>query len=132
MDPLLLGTTTAFGLAASAGLNTTLPLLIVGLLARFGLAEKLSARPGELSGGEQQRVAIARALAGRPEVVLADEPTSNLDEDAGRAVSALLQQAHREGQTVVVSSHDSRLAALATRVCELQAGRLTAVREMTR
>src|SRR5207249_6810420 len=99
------------------------------LLSQFGLLDKLTARPRELSGGEQQRVAIARALAGRPEMVLADEPTSNLDEEAGQAVIALLQQAHGEGKTVVASSHDPRLAALATRVCELYAGRLTAVRD---
>jgi putative ABC transport system ATP-binding protein len=102
------------------------------LLGRFGLADKLAARPRELSGGEQQRVAVARALAGRPEVLLADEPTSNLDEDSGRAVVDLLRQAHGEGKTVVVSSHDPRLAAVATRVCELEAGRLRAVRETPR
>jgi putative ABC transport system ATP-binding protein len=99
------------------------------LLSQFGLADKLAARPRELSGGEQQRVAIARALAGRPEVVLADEPTSNLDEEAAQAVIALLHQAHGEGKTVVASSQDTRLAALATRVCELHAGRLAAVRD---
>jgi putative ABC transport system ATP-binding protein len=99
------------------------------LLERFGLADKLAARPRELSGGEQQRVAVARALAGRPEVVLADEPTSNLDEGAGRDVIDLLAQAHAAGTTVVVSSHDPRLSALATRVCELAAGCLRAVRD---
>jgi putative ABC transport system ATP-binding protein len=102
------------------------------LLARFGLADKLAARPRELSGGEQQRVAVARALAGRPEVLLADEPTSNLDEESGRAVIDLLRQAHGEGKTVVVSSHDPRLAAVATRACELDAGRLKAVTETPR
>jgi len=100
-------------------------------LSRFGLADRLAARPGELSGGEQQRVAVARALAGRPEVVLADEPTSNLDEESGGAVIALLRAAHAEGKTVVASSHDPRLAALATRVYELKAGRVRAVGEGT-
>jgi putative ABC transport system ATP-binding protein len=99
------------------------------LLERFGLADKIAARPGEMSGGEQQRVALARALAGRPEVVLADEPTSNLDEEAGRAVIALLRQAHAEGTTVVASSHDPRLEAVATRVCELEGGRLKTVKD---
>jgi putative ABC transport system ATP-binding protein len=94
------------------------------LLGRFGLADRLGEEPGALSGGEQQRVAIARALAGQPEVVLADEPTSNLDEEGGRGVIALLQQAHAEGKTVIASSHDPRLAALATQVYELAAGRL--------
>jgi ABC-type lipoprotein export system ATPase subunit len=96
------------------------------LLARFSLADKLASRPRELSGGEQQRVAVARALAGGPEVVLADEPTSNLDAEAGRAVIALLQQAHGDGKTVVASSHDPRLADLATGVYELEGGRLKA------
>jgi putative ABC transport system ATP-binding protein len=102
------------------------------LLGGFGLADKLAARPPELSGGEQQRVAVARALAGRPEVLLADEPTSNLDEESGRAVVDLLRQAHGEGTTVVVSSHDPRLVAVAARVCELGAGRLEAVRHPPR
>jgi putative ABC transport system ATP-binding protein len=100
------------------------------LLTRVGLSERLEARPGELSGGEQQRVAIARALAGQPEVILADEPTSNLDEAAGQTVIALLRQAHEEGRSVVVSSHDGRLTALATRICTLEAGRLKAVQDM--
>lgn len=98
------------------------------LMPRFGLADRLTARPRELSGGEQQRVAIARALAGRPEVVLADEPTSNLDEASGQGVVSLLQQAHAEGRTVVASSHDARLVALATHVCALEAGRVKSAR----
>jgi putative ABC transport system ATP-binding protein len=77
-----------------------------------------------LSGGEQQRVAVTRALAGQPELILADEPTSNLDEQAGQAVLSLLSLAHAEGKTVIVSSHDPRVAALATRVWKLEAGRL--------
>jgi putative ABC transport system ATP-binding protein len=123
--------------------NITYPLIPCGvaraeryrlareLLERFGVADKLTARPRELSGGEQQRVAVARALAGQPELIMADEPTSNLDEEAGRAVIALLQQAHAEGKTVVASSHDPRLVALATRVYELQAGRLRAALDRT-
>jgi len=104
----------------------------IRLLDRFGMAGKESARPGDLSGGEQQRVAVARALAGQPEVVLADEPTSNLDDSTGAAVIALLQQAHAEGKTLVVSTHDSRLMALATRVYTLEAGRLQDVRDVCR
>jgi putative ABC transport system ATP-binding protein len=96
----------------------------VELLTRFGLGDKLTQRAGELSGGEQQRVALARALAGQPEIVLADEPTSNLDEEAGQAVLDVLKRIHAEGKTVIVSSHDPCLGALATRVWELEAGRL--------
>jgi putative ABC transport system ATP-binding protein len=94
------------------------------LLVRCGLADKGSARPEELSGGEQQRVAAARALAGEPEILLADEPTSNLDPEAARTLSALLRAFQDAGKTVVVSSHDPQLAALAGHVFELRAGRL--------
>ena len=97
------------------------------LLADFGMSGRLAALPRELSGGEQQRVAIARALAGRPELLLADEPTSNLDEEAGRVVIALLHQVHAQGRTVVASSHDPRLAAVATCIWELRAGRIKKV-----
>jgi putative ABC transport system ATP-binding protein len=94
------------------------------LLTQFGLAAKFWSRPRELSGGEQQRVAIARALAGQPEVVLADEPTSNLDPAAARAVHAALRAIHEERRTVILASHDPALVTLATCVLELDAGRL--------
>jgi putative ABC transport system ATP-binding protein len=94
------------------------------LLAGLGLADKALARPEELSGGEQQRVALARALAGQPEILLADEPTSNLDLAAGQALVELFQRTHSQGTTVIVSSHDSRMAPLATAVVALEAGRL--------
>ena len=101
------------------------------LLARLNLAGKMTGRPRELSGGEQQRVAIARALAGLPELILADEPTSNLDEEGGRAVIALLRTAHGEGATVVVSSHDPRLLAVASIAIELEAGRIKRPADLT-
>jgi putative ABC transport system ATP-binding protein len=93
------------------------------LLARFGLESALYARARELSGGEQQRVAMSRALAGRPEVVLADEPTSNLDADITATILAIFKELHERGATLVVSSHDPRVVELATCTHELQKGR---------
>jgi putative ABC transport system ATP-binding protein len=96
-------------------------------LARFGLEDRAQARAGQLSGGEQQRVAIARALAGLPDVVLGDEPTSNLDADSARVLLDVFAELHAEGRTVVLSSHDPAVVALASRVYELERGRLRGV-----
>jgi putative ABC transport system ATP-binding protein len=101
--------------------------LASSLLARLGLADRIAARPMELSGGEQQRVAVARALAGQPEILIADEPTSNLDPGAAGTLAEILREIHAEGKTVILSSHDPQLIALATQVYELEAGRLKAV-----
>jgi len=95
------------------------------LLEVLGLADRVTHRPGELSGGQQQRVAIARALAPRPAVVLADEPTGNLDTRSSREVLGLLRTASREyGQTIVMVSHDPVAASYADRVLVLADGRL--------
>ncbi len=94
------------------------------LLARFGLETRAGARASELSGGEQQRVALVRALAGQPEVLLADEPTSNLDPAAAQTALAVVREFHTSGRTVVVASHDPALLTLATRVVRLERGRL--------
>jgi putative ABC transport system ATP-binding protein len=94
------------------------------LLARFGIETKLPVRARDLSGGEQQRVAIARALAGHPDVVLADEPTSNLDVETTGLLLSALRELQREGKTVVVASHDPRVIELATCTHELVGGRL--------
>jgi putative ABC transport system ATP-binding protein len=95
------------------------------LLGVLGLLERLTHRPGELSGGQQQRVAIARALAARPTVVLADEPTGNLDTRSSREVLGLLRTAAREyGQTIVMVSHDPVAASYADRLLVLADGRL--------
>lgn len=80
------------------------------LLERFGLAERLDYRPPELSGGEAQRVAIARALMNDPKLLLADEPTGNLDSVNGQAVMDLLNELHREGRTIMMVTHDPKLA----------------------
>ncbi len=93
------------------------------LLERIGLASRMHHRPGELSGGEQQRVAIARSLANDPPVVLADEPTGNLDSETGRSIYALLQEVGRE-RTVLVVTHAEALAQMANRLLHLKDGRL--------
>jgi len=96
-----------------------------GLLGRVGLAERLHHRPGMLSGGEQQRVAVARALVMRPSLLLADEPTGDLDESTAEALHGLLREMHREyGLTSVIATHNPRLAAACDRVLRLEAGRL--------
>ncbi|OFV90979.1 MAG: ABC transporter ATP-binding protein [Acidobacteria bacterium RIFCSPLOWO2_12_FULL_65_11] len=95
------------------------------LLRRVGLGERLTHRPGALSGGEQQRVAVARALAMRPSVLLADEPTGDLDEQTADALHALLREMHREdGLTSIIATHNLRLAAGCDRVLRLEGGRL--------
>ncbi len=100
-------------------------------LARVGLAHKAGSRPGQLSGGEQQRVCIARALINQPALILADEPTGNLDEDNARAVLDIFAALHRAGHTIVLVTHDPDVAALADRTVELHHGRLGAVRTST-
>ena len=96
------------------------------LLARVGLAERLTHRPGMLSGGEQQRVAVARALVMRPSVLLADEPTGDLDEATADSLHALLRDMHKDfGLTSVIATHNPRLAAACDRVLRLQEGKLT-------
>jgi lipoprotein-releasing system ATP-binding protein len=117
--------------------NVSLPLLIggrpleeararaQGLLAEVGLAERSAHRPGALSGGEQQRVAVARALAADPRVLLADEPTGDLDRETGRRLHQTLREMSRaRGLTVVLVTHNDELARLCDRVLRLDGGRL--------
>jgi putative ABC transport system ATP-binding protein len=114
--------------------NVELPLLLVGrgrreargsagdLLSGLGVLDKQAAAPSQLSGGEQQRVALARALAAGPDVVLADEPTGNLDSAAARDVMGLLRAARDRGQTLLLVTHDASVASAADRVITLRDG----------
>jgi putative ABC transport system ATP-binding protein len=92
------------------------------LLSRFGMAGLANKRPEQLSGGERQRVAIARALAGDPDVILADEPTSNLDLRAGQAIIGVCRELHALGRTIIVASHDRAFLSCATRTVEMHMG----------
>ena len=96
-------------------------------LEEFGLGHRLRHRPSQLSGGERQRTAIARALASSPEVLLADEPTGNLDASTGNEILDLLQVRHREGLTIVMVTHDPKVAAYANRVIRIEDGRVVEV-----
>ena len=117
--------------------NVEMPMRIAGLpraeveqrardlLSRVGLAERETHRPGMLSGGEQQRVAVARALVMRPTLLLADEPTGDLDESTADTLHELLREMHREhGLTSVIATHNPRLAGACDRVLRLEGGRL--------
>ncbi len=124
--------------ALSVAENVELPLLLAGqrrqaarraasrLLNDVGIAERQNAAPALLSGGQQQRVALARAMANSPDIVLADEPTGNLDSAAARGVMELLGEARQRGQTLLLVTHDARVAAAADRVIRLRDGRIVA------
>ena len=117
--------------------NVELPLVLRGesrksrrqkaleALARVGLQDRAGHRPAELSGGQQQRVAIARVLAAQPPLILADEPTGNLDGVTSREILSILRQLHQEGQTIVMITHDDGIAAAAPRQMRMEQGRLS-------
>ena len=96
------------------------------MLELVGLAERPHARPTQPSGGQRQRVAIARALVGQPAIVLADEPTGNLDQATGHAILALVEQLHQAGSTIVVITHDHAIAERMPRKVEILDGRVVA------
>jgi putative ABC transport system ATP-binding protein len=98
------------------------------LLERVGLADRLDHKPGELSVGQQQRVALARMLANDPPVILADEPTGNLDPETSQQIIGFLEEFHAEGKTIVMVTHDPRAAKRAKRTLRLQNGAITAQR----
>jgi putative ABC transport system ATP-binding protein len=118
----------------SAVRNAALPLLYAGasraereerassLLAQLGLGHRLDHRPAQMSGGERQRVAVARALVNDPRVVLADEPTGNLDEKTGHEILDLFGDLHREGRTLIVVTHSEEVAERAERVVRIRDG----------
>ncbi|EAC8681812.1 ABC transporter ATP-binding protein [Listeria monocytogenes] len=120
----------------SAFENVELPLIYAGLsvsarekaaiecLVKVGLLEKRRNLPTQLSGGQQQRVAIARALAGKPQILLADEPTGALDSKTGKEVMGILQELNRAGNTIVMITHDPTIASYGTRSIRIQDGKL--------
>ena len=113
----------AFALEVTGARRSGIPARVIRVLTQVGLAAKAGAYPRELSGGEQQRVAIARALVNEPQVLLADEPTGNLDERATRGVFQLLRDINASGTAVVLATHDLEMVRSAPyRVIELQEG----------
>lgn len=114
--------------------NVELPLMYRGIrakerfelafsaLSRVGIANRVRHRPSELSGGQQQRVAIARAIAAKPPILLADEPTGNLDSASGSEVMSILQDLHKEGKTVILITHDGTIASMANRIIRIVDG----------
>ena len=117
--------------------NVELPLIYAGVapderreramkaLERVGLSERVGHRPGELSGGQRQRVAVARALVTRPGILLADEPTGALDSRTGDEMMHLFDELHREGNTIIVITHEAEIAACADRLVSIRDGRIS-------
>ena len=116
--------------------NVELPLIYSGVgcfarrrrarqaLERVGLADRMHHRPNQLSGGQKQRVAIARALVNNPAILLADEPTGNLDTGTSAEILALFEELHREGQTIIMVTHEPDVAAHARRIVRMKDGRI--------
>jgi putative ABC transport system ATP-binding protein len=101
------------------------------LLERVKLLDRAYHKPSELSGGQQQRVAIARALVNHPALILADEPTGNLDTASGESIMSVLKDLHQEGATVIIVSHDSRLTGYATQIVQILDGKIVSESELS-
>ncbi|MBI4150665.1 ABC transporter ATP-binding protein [Candidatus Woesearchaeota archaeon] len=125
--------------------NVTLPMMFQNvspeqaeargkeLLAKVGLADRMHHRPNELSGGQQQRVSISRALANDPEIILADEPTGNLDSASGKLVLDVLETLHKkDGKTLILVTHDPALGRRADRMCVLKDGQVLKIEQLKR
>lgn len=123
--------------------NVELPLIYRGVgrgerarlakeaLSKVGLADRMTHKPAEMSGGQQQRVAIARAIAQAPPIILADEPTGNLDSTSTKEIMQILHELHEEGRTVILITHDPEIAAEAKRVVKIKDGRIVSDTEAT-
>lgn len=105
--------------------SSTATAKATAMLETVGLSHRISHYPSQLSGGQQQRVAIARALVGEPAILLADEPTGNLDSENAKSISALLTEFNSRGQSILLVTHDPKVASIATRQLFMQDGRLT-------
>ncbi len=103
--------------------------LVTTALKRVSLEGRMNHRPSEMSGGQQQRVAIARALAAQPPIILADEPTGNLDKKSGEAVMEMICELHRQGKTIVLITHDMKVAGMAERIIQISDGKVVEVVE---
>ncbi len=125
----------------SAGENIMLPLMMRGstkaeaekrareTLARVGIGDKFKNLPSQLSGGEQQRVSVARAIASEPKILFADEPTANLDTESSEKVIALFRELHKEGQTIIMVTHEMEYTAIADRVVTMRDGKILDIKK---
>ncbi len=127
LENVLIGAMVGRGFLQWVGQGKALRGRAAELLDTLGLGQRLRHRPNKLSGGERQRVAIARALVNQPDVLLADEPTGNLDADTGRRLLEVFHQLHAKGQTIVMVTHDAQIAAAADHRWRLADGRLQSV-----